>query len=55
MSHFSAAGGKEHNSPENEIANMSSEGDQGFYIKLVAHKNGHFEVTNARNNFTKKY
>jgi competence protein ComEC len=55
MSHFSAAGGKEHNSPENEIANPSSNGDQGFYIKLVAHKNGHFEVTNERNSFTKKY
>jgi beta-lactamase superfamily II metal-dependent hydrolase len=55
MSHYSAAGAKEHNAAENEIANPSSNGDQGFYIKLVAHKNGHFEVTNERNGFTKKY
>ena len=55
MSHFSAAGAKEHNSPENEIANMSSEGDKGYYLKLVARRDGHFEVTNERNSFTKKY
>jgi len=55
MSHFSAAGGKEHNSPENEIANLSSDDDKGYSLKLVAHRNGHFEVTNERNSFSKKY
>jgi competence protein ComEC len=55
QSHFSVAGGKEHNSPENVIANPEENPDAGLSLKLVAHKDGHFEVTNARNNYTKKY
>jgi hypothetical protein len=37
------------------IANMATDGDQGNYLKLVAHNDGHFEVTNPRTGFTKKY
>jgi beta-lactamase superfamily II metal-dependent hydrolase len=53
--HFAVAGGPEHNSPENVIANREENPDSGFSIKLVAHKDGHFEITNARNSYTKKY
>ena len=53
--HFSAAGGKEHNTGEPLIANMSAEGDAGNYLKLTAHADGHFEVSNPRTGLTKKY
>ena len=55
QSHFAVAGGAEHNSPENVIANMEEKPDSGFSLKLVAHKDGHFEVTNTRNGYSKKY
>lgn len=55
QSHFAVAGGAAHNSPENVIANMQETPDAGFALKLTAHKDGHFEVTNTRNGFTKKY
>ncbi|HEY3824475.1 MAG TPA: MBL fold metallo-hydrolase [Bryobacteraceae bacterium] len=55
QAHFSAAGGKEHNTDEKMIANMATEGDAGNYLKLTAHPDGHFEVTNPRNGYTKKY
>jgi len=43
--------------PENEsfIANMTAEPDAANYLKLVAHKDGHFEITNSRTGQTKKY
>jgi competence protein ComEC len=53
--HFSAAGGQQHNTGEKMIANMASEGDAGHYLKLTAHADGHFEVTNPRTGYTKKY
>ena len=53
--HFAVAGGQAHNSPENVIANMQETPDSGFAIRMVAHKDGHFEITNARNSYTKKY
>jgi competence protein ComEC len=53
--HFAVAGGAAHNSPENLIANMQQTPDSGFSLKLVAHRDGHFEVTNLRNGLTKKY
>jgi competence protein ComEC len=55
QSHFSAAGGQQHNTGEKMIANMTSDGDAGNYLKLTAHADGHFEVTNPRNGYTKKY
>ena len=55
QSHYSAVGGKEHNAADANIANMSTEGDPANYLKLVAHKDGHFEVTNPRTGQTKKY
>jgi competence protein ComEC len=53
--HFSAAGGKDHNTDEKMIANMTSDQDAGNYLRLTAHKDGHFEVTNPRTGYTKKY
>jgi beta-lactamase superfamily II metal-dependent hydrolase len=53
--HFAVAGGPPHNSGENTIANMTEANDKGYGIKLVARKDGHFEITNLRNGFTKKY
>jgi beta-lactamase superfamily II metal-dependent hydrolase len=55
QSHFAVAGGPQHNSPENVIANMQENPDSGFALKLVAHQDGHFEVTNLRNGYSKKY
>jgi len=54
QSHYSAAG-KEHNAPDANIANMTSDPDAANYLKLVAHKDGHFEITNPRTGQTKKY
>jgi beta-lactamase superfamily II metal-dependent hydrolase len=53
--HRSAAGGAQHNTDEKMIANLATEGDAGNYIKLTAHSDGHFEVTNPRTGFTRKY
>ncbi len=53
--HRSAAGGTEHNTADAMIANISSDPDPGNFIKLVAHADGHFEVTNPRTGLTKKY
>ena len=55
QSHFAVDAGKDHNSPENVIANVAETPDSGFSLKLVAHKDGHFEVSNARNGYEKKY
>lgn len=53
--HFSEAGGKDHNSATDMIANPAASPDSAFWIKVTAHSDGHFEVTNQRNGFTKKY
>jgi beta-lactamase superfamily II metal-dependent hydrolase len=53
--HFSAAGGHDHNTDEKMIANMATDGDAGNYLKLTAHPDGHFEVTNPRTSFTRRY
>jgi beta-lactamase superfamily II metal-dependent hydrolase len=55
QSHFSAVGGAEHNTDEKMIANTTSNPDAGNYLKMTAQKDGHFEVTNPRTGFSKKY
>jgi competence protein ComEC len=52
--HRSAAGGNEHNSPEQFLANLN-ETDHGHYLKLSARMDGSFTVTNQRNQFSKEY
>jgi competence protein ComEC len=53
--HRSAAGGAQHNSDEKLIANLATQDDAGNYIKVVAHSNGHFEISNPRTGYSKQY
>jgi competence protein ComEC len=55
QSHLSAAGGQAHNTDEKMIANIGSDPDAGHYLKLTAQADGHFEMTNPRTGYTKKY
>jgi competence protein ComEC len=52
--HRSAAGGADHNSPEQFLANLN-ETDHGHYIKMSARSDGSFTMTNERSGFTKEY
>ena len=52
--HRSAAGGAEHNSPEQFLANLN-ETDHGHYIKMSVKADGSFTMTNERNGFSKEY
>ena len=52
--HFADAGGKEHNTTDPFIANVT-EGDTGNYLKVTANQDGTFEVFNPRNKYSKKY
>lgn len=52
--HYSAPAG-DVNAYEEFIANLKAEGCQGNMIKVSAHRDGIFTVTNTRNNFTKTY
>jgi len=52
--HRSAAGGADHNSPEQFLANVN-EVDHGHYLKMSVHSDGGFTMTNERNGFTKTY
>lgn len=53
--HFSAVGGQQHNTGDKMIANMATEGDAGNWLKLTAHADGHFEVSNPAKSYSKKY
>ncbi len=53
--HQIASGGKERNTDPGLTANLMGGSDAGNYLKLVAHKNGHFEVSNPASQVTKKY
>jgi competence protein ComEC len=53
--HFSVDGGKDHNSPEEFIANPEENPDPGHYIKVTAQPDGTFTVLNSRNNKSKTY
>jgi hypothetical protein len=52
--HFSMAGGKENNPPEDYIANLDA-ACQGKWLRLSAQADGTFTVTNSRNGFSKTY
>jgi competence protein ComEC len=52
--HRSAAGGADHNSPEQFLANLN-ETDHGHYIKMSVRADGSFTMTNERNGFAKEY
>jgi len=52
--HRSAAGGAEHNSSEQFLANIN-ETDHGHNIKMSVRSDGSFTMTNERTGFTKEY
>jgi beta-lactamase superfamily II metal-dependent hydrolase len=52
--HYSAAGTKETNPPDNFIANLAPS-DEGKLIKLLAKRDGSFIIVNSRNGFSKTY
>jgi competence protein ComEC len=52
--HYSIAGDKDHNEPEQFIANVGGN-DQGNYIKVAAEPDATFTVLNSRNNYAKTY
>jgi len=52
--HYAVDAGKEHNVPDEMIANLDEKSD-GNYIKVVAEPNGRFTVLNSRSNFSQKY
>ncbi len=52
--HYSIQGDKDHNSPEQFIANVGGN-DEGHYIKVSAEPNATFTVVNSRNKFEKTY
>jgi hypothetical protein len=52
--HYSEEGGREHNSPDRFVANLSGP-DDGDYLKLTARKDGSFEVFNSRTRESKHY
>ena len=52
--HRSAAGGADHNSPEQFLANLN-EVDHGHYIKMSVRPDGSFTMTNERNGYNKDY
>src|SRR5262249_52820980 len=46
---------KEHNSPQDFIANLGGKTERARFIKLSARGDGSFTMTNSRNGFTKEY
>lgn len=54
QSHFSVAGGKNRNPPEDFIANIEEECKK-LPIRVSARRDGSFTVTNSRNGFSKTY
>lgn len=53
--HYSVAGGKEHNSPDQFIANPEGGSDQGNWLSLTATPDGSFTVRNSRNRLAVSY
>jgi beta-lactamase superfamily II metal-dependent hydrolase len=53
--HYSIEGGKDNNTPDTFIANTEELGDQGNWIRVIAHADGSFTVYNSRNKYTKTY
>jgi beta-lactamase superfamily II metal-dependent hydrolase len=54
--HFAVAGGKDHNSPDNVIANLDETNTcSGQWIRIEAQKEGPFKLYNSRNKYEKEY
>ena len=52
--HFAMSGGKEHNSSDTVIANVDEQ-CEGKWLKLEAHSDGSFALSNSRNKYDKSY
>ena len=52
--HYAVDGGKDHNVPDELIANLG-EKDEGSFIQVSAEGNGVFTIVNSRNKYTKTY
>jgi competence protein ComEC len=53
--HYAVEGGAEHNVDAKYIANLDQKDDAGNYLKVEAHKDGSFQVTNSRTNDSVRY
>ena len=53
--HYSLTAGVDLNAAEQFIANMQAKDCEGHWIKVAAHRDGSFTVTNTRNKFSKTY
>jgi len=53
--HYAVDGGKDHNVPEQFIANPDEKSDAGYPLKVLALPDGTFTVVNLRNGFKKTY
>jgi beta-lactamase superfamily II metal-dependent hydrolase len=53
--HYSLNGDKDHNPPDDFIANPDGPADEAHWLKLSAQPDGSFSVTNSRSGFTKSY
>jgi competence protein ComEC len=53
--HYQPQGGKEHNVPDEFIANLKTEQCPGNWLKLSAQEDGSFTITNSRTGETKSY
>ena len=54
--HYAEIVAKDHNPPEQFIANLEATPDHpGYYIKMSARSDGSFSVKNQRSGFTKEY
>jgi len=54
--HFAVAGGKDHNSADNVIANLDETNVcEGHWIRVEAQKDGSFKLYNSRNKFEQSY
>ncbi|HTD23206.1 MAG TPA: MBL fold metallo-hydrolase [Terriglobales bacterium] len=53
--HTAVDAGKDHNVPDQFIANLDEKNDAGNYIKVTARPDGSFTIFNSRNNFEKTY
>jgi beta-lactamase superfamily II metal-dependent hydrolase len=53
--HRGEANDDAHNTTEEKIANLTAADDRGYWIKASIAADGSFQLTNARNKFTKSY
>ncbi|MFL6353568.1 MAG: ComEC/Rec2 family competence protein [Bryobacteraceae bacterium] len=52
--HFANAGGKDHNTSDPFIANIT-EADTGYYLRVTANADSSFDIYNPRNKLSKQY